>query len=66
MTKYFQKIQIKSLNTAEMCLLTDEDIHTCDNDSHRNAGQQDVILLRKKNFKTNLNTERSDVVLHEG
>lgn len=28
-------------------LLTNEDVHTCDNDNYRNAGQQDVKLLKK-------------------
>lgn len=32
----------------DICLLTNEDIYTCDNDSHRNARQQDVISLRRK------------------
>lgn len=35
-------------------ILTNEDVHTRDNDGHRNTSQQDVILLRKyREDKTN-------------
>lgn len=54
-------LSIQEQHKHSICSLTNEDINTCHKNSHRDACQQDIILLKKRERNIKVKTKHQKI-----